>query len=87
MLCKLGGIQRLAEVQQMHVRVIEPGADKTPAQIRAYGVIIRESADHRIGTDRQKYTVLNQKGLPESFLSGVDLPVVPDCSHAVASSP
>ena len=86
MLRKLRRIQRLAQIQQMHVRVVESRTYETTAQVRAYGFTVGESKDHCIGTDREDFTVFDQKGLPESILSGVDLSVVPDCSHAVASS-
>ena len=72
---QLGSAQRSAVVEQMHVAVVETGADEFSVQI-GQGVALRcQRLCFGIGAGKDELAIFHRKGRDERLAAGVDIAV------------
>ena len=83
---KRRGIEGLAKVQQVHVRIVEACADKAVIEVDQ-GVAFTGQAEQLFGIAHlQKMIAFHCEGLLKGELSGIDASVVKDGFHDTACS-
>ena len=83
---ELGRSQRLAEVQQVHVGIVEAGADEAAGEIGQRVALPGGGEKGLIVSDQGKASVLHREGAAQRQLAGIDPTVIVDVSHNTAVS-
>ena len=73
---QVGHAERIAEAQQVHMRIVKTRADKTALQIDALVTVRQRRQDFRIASCHHKPPVFNEKRLSKGNTSRVNLRVV-----------